>query len=214
MQILTTQAAEKLLRQPGVKVIRNPLPLHWVRLVGAMYLTLLWLGLLVMIIVGALETHDLWRSYWVLGIIMLVHVATCVSIFIAGRRAVLALNKEGMYLSKVDSEDFRGPMTLRRRFFRWDELTELKLTSGPVLSFRVKGHPYGFAMNPIQSVNIGGFNKRNMQLVEAITAYSGYPHHIHNDGRNYWQCVFATSLRPANAEADVWDWDSLQPVTP
>ena len=97
MQILTTQAAEKLLRQPGVKVIRNPLPLHWVRLVGAMYFTLLWLGLLVMIIVCALETHDLWRSYWALGIIMLVHVATCVSIFIAGRRTILALNNEGMY---------------------------------------------------------------------------------------------------------------------
>lgn len=213
MNTLTTQAVEKLLQQPDVKVIRNPLHNEAVN-ITIIALTLIWLGLLLMIIMESIETPDLWKAYWTLLVILIAHIAACVAVFIGGRRTVLALNKEGMYLSTVNTEDFRGPLSLRRHFFHWDEITELTLSSGPTLSFRIKGRPYGFTLTPNIMTNEGFRAKRYKLLIEDISAYSGFPHHFHQDSRNNWKFIFATPFRPANTEVDEWDWDSLQPVRP
>ena len=213
MNTLTTQAVEKLLQQPDVKVIRNPLHNEAVN-ITIIALTLLWLGLLLMVIMESIETTDSWKAYWTLLVILIVHIAACVAVITGGRRTVLALNKEGMYLSTVNTEDYRGPLSLRRHFFRWDEITELTLSSGPTLSFRIKGRPYGFTLNPNIMTN-GGFRaKRYKQLIEDISAFSGFPNHFHQDSRTDWKFIFATPFRPANTEVDEWDWDSLQPVKP
>lgn len=213
MNTLTNQAVEKLLRQPDIKVIRNPLHNETVN-ITIITLTLIWLGLLLMATVESIETSDSWKGYWTLLVILIVHIATCVAVFISGRRTILALNKEGMYLSTVNTEDFRGPLSLRRHFFRWDEITELTLFSGPILSFKIKGRPYGFTLNPNIMTNGDSRAKKYKQLIEDISAYSGFPHHFHQDSRNNWKFIFATPFRSANTEVDEWDWDSLHPVKP
>ena len=65
MNTLTTQAVEKLLQRPDVKVIRNPLHNEAVN-ITIIAITLIWLGLLLMIIMESIETPDLWKSYWTL----------------------------------------------------------------------------------------------------------------------------------------------------
>lgn len=124
-------------------------------------------------------------------------------------RLAIALTREGMFISHVDTEDYRGPLSRRNVFVRWDEFTQLKLTYGPILTFRVKGERYPFTVQDPFFANGSSRAKKQLPFVEAICSYSGYAYHFQKGEGRTWQYLFASSGHTFDVEVDASDWESL-----
>ena len=203
---LDKNAAKQLLRSPDTRVFRNQM-LNTAWLIA---FPILLCAYFTFVCIVAAYPKDVLVT---VIIILIVNIDCVVALVLASRRYVMALTREGMYLSRVNTEDYRGPLSRDNLFVRWDEFTELKLSEGPVLSFRVKGERYGFTVNSlIISSRIRA--KKHQPFVDAICSYSGYVYQFQKGKEHTWQYIFATPDRTANFEADATDWDTLQPVTP
>ena len=121
---------------------------------------------------------------------------------------MIAFTQEGMYLPRVETEDYRGPLTCSRLYVPWNELTELELSYGPILSFRIKGQRYGFTVNSLLGSNRSRA-KRNLEFVETVSSYSGYKYHFSKGEGLTWEYLFILPNRAANAKADNYDWESF-----
>ena len=120
---LDKSAVKQLLRNPDNKVFRNQMMnIGW--WVAILTLVSAWL-ILVLSDIDVLKT---------VLVILIVNGGWCVPYVLAFRRYAIALTKEGMYISHVSTEDFRGPLSRRNLFVRWDEFTQLKLTQGPIMT--------------------------------------------------------------------------------
>ena len=200
---LDKNAVKQLLHNPDTKVFRNQMMnIGW--WVAILALVSAWL-ILVLSDIDVLKT---------VLVILIVNGGWCVPYVLACRRYAIVLTKEGMYISHVSTEDFRGPLSLRNLFVRWDELTQLKLTQGPVMTSRVKGERYAFTVQDPLLVSGGARAKKHQPFVEAICSYSGYIYHFQKGEGRTWQYLFASSGHTFDIEADATDWDSIQPVTP
>ena len=203
---LDKNAAKQLLRSPDTRVFRNQM-LNTAWLIA--YSILICAYITFVCIVSA-QPKDVLVT---VIIILIVNIGYVISLVLASRRYVMALTREGMYLSRVNTEDYRGSLSRRNLFVRWDEFTELKLSEGPVMSFRVKGERYGFTVNGLL-YNGRVRAKKHQPFVDAICSYSGYVYQFQKGKEHTWQYIFASPDRTANFEADATDWDTLQPVTP
>ena len=200
---LDKHAAKQLLRSPDTRVFRN-------QLLNVDWLIAFAIPLCAWFCIDSVPIKDILRS---LLVILVVFVVGVVAFIMDSRRHVLALTREGMYIWEVNTEDYRGSLSRRNLFVRWDEFTELKLSEGPVMSFRVKGERYGFTVNGL--LYIGRVRAKKYQpFVDAICSYSGYVYQFQKGKGHAWQYIFASPDRTANFEADTTDWDTLQPVTP
>ena len=204
---LDKTATKQLLRSPDTKVIHNPMMnIGW--WVAIFILLSAWLFLLFDV---SISDIDVLKTVLV---ILIFNGGWCVPYVIVCRRHAIALTKEGMYFSHVDTEDFRGPFSRRNLFVRWDEFTQLKLTQGPIMTFRVKGERYAFTVQDPLFGNGSTRAKKQQPFVEAICSYSGYIYHFQKGEGRTWQYLFASSGHTFDVEADATDWDTLQPVTP
>ena len=195
---LDKAAVRQLLSNSDNKVFRNQMMnIGW--LVAILALVSAWLILV-------LSDMDVLKTVLV---ILIVNGGWCVPYALVCRRYAIALTKEGMYISHVDTEDFRGPLTRRNIFVRWDELTQLKLTQGPIMTFRVKGERYAFTVQDPLFGNGGTRAKKLQPLVEAICSCSGYIYHFQKGEGRSWQYLFASPGHTFDVEADASDWDSL-----
>ena len=199
---LDRQAAKSLLRDPATTVFRNPM---------------VDCGVLVMVVLEVLaclfflaslffSNPDL-RTVIMVSVLLLMWIGFCVAYFIE-KRSGIAFTKEGMYLSRVETEDFQGPLSQSRMYVRWDELTELSLSYGPVMSFRVKGYRYGFSVVGVLPSS-SGRAQRYQQFVETISSFSGFKYHFSKEKGLTWQYLFILPNRSANASADSYDWESF-----
>ncbi len=195
---LDKAAVKQLLRNPDNKVFRNQMMnIGW--LVAILALVSVWLILV-------LSDMDVLKTVLV---ILIVNGGWCVPYVLACRRYAIVLTKEGMYISHVDTEDFRGPFSRRNLFVRWDEFTQLKLTQGPVMVFRVKGERYAFTVQDPLFGNGVTRAKKQLPLVEAICSYSGYVYHLQEGEGRTWQFLFASAGHTFDVEASEHDWESL-----
>lgn len=199
---LDKAAVKQLLRNPDTKVFRNPM-----MNIG------LWVAILIplsvwLIIVFDVSISDIDVLKTVL-VILLVNGGWCVPYVIVCRRYAIALTKDGMYLSHVDTEDYRGPFSHRNLFVRWDEFTQLKLTDGPMMTFRVKREKYAFTVKDPFFVAGGTRAKKHQPFVEAICSYGGYIYHFQRGEGRTWQYLFASPGHTFDVEAEGSDWDSL-----
>ena len=199
---LDKAAVKQLLRNPDTKVFRNQMMnLGWWITV---FLPLF--GLFTILFLVSLADPDALLELF----IVLITSAVCFVLYviIVGRRHAIALTREGMFMSHVDTEDYRGPLTWRNLFVRWDEFTQLKLTDGPMMTFRVKGERYAFTVQ--DPLFVGGSRAKKQQpFVEAICSYSGYIYHFQKGEGRSWQYLFASSGHTFDVEVDASDWDSL-----
>ena len=203
---LDKNAAKQLLRSPDTRVFRNQM-LNTAWLIA---FSILICAYITFVCIVSAQPKDVLVT---VIIILIVNIDCVIALVLASRRYVMAFTREGMYLSRVNTEDYRGPLSRRNLFVRWDEFTELKLSEGPVLSFRVKGERYGFTVNGL--LNNGRFRaKKHQAFVDAICSYSGYVYQFQKGKGQPWQYIFASPGHTANFEADDTDWDSLQPLTP
>ena len=203
---LDKNAAKQLLHSPDTRVFRNQM----LNTVWLIVFSILLSAYLTFVCIVAANPKEVLVA---VILILIVNIDCVVAIVLASRRYVIALTREGMYLPRVNTEDYRGPLSRDRLFVRWDEFTELKLSEGPVMSLRVKGERYGFTVN---SLIIGGRvrAKKHQPFVDAICSYSGYVYQFQKGKGQPWQYIFASPSHTANFEADDTDWDTLQPVTP
>lgn len=203
---LDKAAVKQLLRNPDTKVFRNQM-MHigwWI----AIFL-LLSVCLIIAFLESVLDLDALVATL----IILIVNVGSVIIYVLVCRRHVIALTREGMYLSHVDTEDYRGILSRRNLFVRWDELMQLKVANDPVMTFRVKGERYSYnVVDPI--VTNYAHAKKHQTFVEAICSYSGYIYHFQKGEGRTWQYLFASPGHTFDVEADAFDWDSLRPVTP
>ena len=189
---------KQLLRNPDNKVFRNQMMnIGW--WVAILTLVSAWL-ILVLSDIDVLKT---------VLVILIVNGGWCVPYVLACRRYAIVLTKEGMYISHVSTEDFRGPLSRRNLFVRWDEFTQLKLTQGPIMTFRVKGERYAFTVQDPLFGNGVGRPKKQLPFVEAVCSYSGYIYHFQNGENRTWQYLFASPGHTFDVEADASDWESL-----
>ena len=196
---LDKAAVKQLLRNPDNKVFRNQMMnIGW--WVAILTLVSAWL-ILVLSDIDVLKT---------VLVILIVNGGWCVPYVLACRRYAIVLTKEGMYISHVSTEDFRGPLSLRNLFVRWDEFTQLKLTQGPIMMFRVKGERYTFTVQDPLLGNGVGRAKKQLPFVEAICSYSGYIYHFQNGEDRTWQYLFASPGHTFDVEAGASDWESLE----
>ena len=195
---LDKAAVKQLLHNPDTKVFRNQMMnIGW--WVAILALVSAWL-ILVLSDIDVLKT---------VLVILIVNGGWCVPYVLACRRYAIVLTKEGMYISHVDTEDFRGPLSLRNLFVRWDELTQLKLTQGPIMTFRVKGERYAFTVQDPLFGNGTGRAKKQLPFVEAVCSYSGYIYHFQKGEDRTWQYLFASPGHTFDVDADASDWESL-----
>ena len=195
---LDKSAVKQLLRNPDNKVFRNQMMnIGW--WVTILTLVTAWL-ILVLSDLDDLKT---------VLVILIVNGGWCVPYVLAFRRYAIALTKEGMYISHVSTEDFRGPLSRRNLFVRWDEFTQLKLTQGPIMMFRVKGERYTFTVQDPLLGNGVGRAKKQLPFVEAICSYSGYIYHLQKGESRTWQYLFASPGHTFDVEAGASDWESL-----
>lgn len=199
---LDRQAAKSLLRDPATTVFRNPMAEC-----GVLVMVVLEVLACLLFLTSISFSNPDWRTVTTVSVILLVGMGFWVVYFLE-KRSGIAFTKEGMYLSRVETEDFHGPLSQSRMYVRWDELTELSLSYGPVMSFRVKGYRYGFTVDNVLPIS-SGRAQRNLQFVEAISSFSGYKYHFSKGKGLTWQYLFILSNRSANANADAYDWESL-----
>ena len=196
---LDKAAVKQLLRNPDNKVFRNQMMnIGW--WVAILTLVSAWL-ILVLSDIDVLKT---------VLVILIVNGGWCVPYVLACRRYAIVLTKEGMYISHVSTEDFRGPLSRRNLFVRWDEFTQLKLTQGPIMTFRVKGERYAFTVQDPLFGNGVGRAKKQLLFVEAICSYSGYIYHFQKGESRTWQYLFASPGHTFDVDADASDWESLE----
>ena len=189
---------KQLLRNPDNKVFRNQMMnIGW--WVAILTLVSAWL-ILVLSDIDVLKT---------VLVILIVNGGWCVPYVLACRRYAIVLTKEGMYISHVSTEDFRGPLSRRNLFVRWDEFTQLKLTQGPIMTFRVKGERYAFTVQDPLFGNDIGRPKKQLPFVEAVCSYGGYIYHFQKGEDRTWQYLFASPGHTFDVEADASDWESL-----
>ena len=194
---------KRLLRGCDTKVFRNPMVnIGW--WVAALILLTAWLTFL--IVVSTSDT-DVLKTVLV---ILIVNGGWCVPYVLACRRYAIVLTKEGMYISHVSTENFRGPLSRRNLFVRWDEFTQLKLTQGPIMTFRVKGERYAFTVQDPLFGNVVGRAKKQLLFVEAICSYSGYIYHFQKGESRTWQYLFASPGHTFDVDVDASDWESLE----
>ena len=199
---LDKAASQHLLRSPDTKVFRyNMINTGW-RIVFFLLLSA-WLGFVFFVSIS-----DLGVLKSVLAIVI-VNGGIFVPYVIACRRYAIALTKEGMYISHVDTEDYRGPFSRRNLFVRWDEFTQLTLTDGPVMTFRVKGERYAFTVKDPLFVVVGTRAKKHQPFVEAVCSYSGYIYHFQKGEGRSWQYLFASPGHTFDVEVDAHDWETL-----
>ena len=197
---LDKAGVKRLLRGCDTKVFRNPMVnIGW--WVAALILLTAWLTFL--IVVSTTDT-DVLKTVLV---ILVFNGGWCVPYVLVFRRQVIALTKEGMYFSHVSTEDFRGPLSLRNFFVPWDEFTQLTITDGPVITFKVKKgrYPYTF-QDPLFGNGITRA-KKQLPFVEAICSYSGYIYHFQKGEGRTWQYLFASPGHTFDVEADASDWE-------
>ena len=195
---LDKSAVKQLLRNPDNKVFRNQMMnIGW--WVAILTLVSAWL-ILVLSDIDVLKT---------VLVILIVNGGWCVPYVLACRRYAIVLTKEGMYISHASTEDFRGPLSRRNLFVRWDEFTQLKLTQGPIMTFRVKGERYAFTVQDPLFGNGIGRPKKQLPFVEAVCSYGGYIYHFQKGEDRTWQYLFASPGHTFDVEADASDWESL-----
>lgn len=199
---LDKAAVRQLLRNPDTKVFRNPM-MNTGWSVAILILMSTWS---ILFLVGSISDIGVLKTVL---IILIVNGEWCVPFVMACRRYAIALTKEGMYLSHVDTEDYRGPFSRRNLFVHWDDFTRLKLTDGPMMTFRAKGERYAFTVkDPLFSVG-GTRAKKHQPFVEAICSYSGYIYHFQKGEGRTWQYLFASPGHTFDVEAQASDWESL-----
>ena len=199
---LDKAAVKQLLRNPDTKVFRNQMMNlgWWVTVFLPLF------GWFTILFLFSLADPDALLGVF---LVLITSVGGFVPyVIIVSRRHAIALTREGMFMSHVDTEDYRGPLTWRNLFVRWDEFTQLKLTDGPMMTFRVKGERYAFTVQ--DPLFVGGSRAKKQQpFVEAICSYSGYIYHFQKGKGRSWQYLFASPGHTFDVEADASDWDSL-----
>ena len=199
---LDKSAVKRLLHNPDTKVFRNPMMnIGW-----SVAILVLLSALLIFFFVASISDRDVLKTVLV---ILIVNGGLFAPFVMVCRRYSIALTKEGMYLSHVDSEDFRGPFSRRNLFVRWDEFSQLKITDGPMMTFRMKGEKYAFTVQDPLLGNGVGRAKKQLPFVEAICSYSGYIYHFQNGEDRTWQYLFASPGHTFDVEAGASDWESL-----
>ena len=207
---LDKAAVKKLLHNPETKVIRNQL----MEIGGLvlLFIPILAWEMFVLIDVFSFSAPgkiaDMVES---ILLILVLPAAFVIAYIIASRRIKMALTHEGMFFSHVDTEDYRGPLSRRNLFVRWDEFTQLKLTNGPIMTFRVKGERYNYTVGAFL-ISSRVRAKKHLPFVEAICSYSGYVYHFQKGEGLTWQYLFASANHTFDVEAEVADWETLEPV--
>ena len=203
---LDKAAVKELLRNPETKVVRNQM----MDIAGVLGLFIPILGWEIFFLIAFFSVPVLDKTTGeVLASILLVLVvpaALIVAYVVTSRHYKMALTHEGMFFSHVETEDYRGPLSRRNFFVRWDEFTQLTLANGPNMTFRVKGEKYGFTVSAFL-ISGRARAKKHQPFVEDICAYSGYRYHLQQGDGLTWQYTFASPSQPLDFEVADSDWE-------
>ena len=184
---LDKAAVKQLLRNPDNKVYRNQMMnIGW--WVAILTLVTAWL-ILVLSDLDDLKT---------VLVILIVNGGWCVPYVLACRRYAIVLTKEGMYISHVSTEDFRGPLSRRNLLNKYRTIYDsisLNKIGERMLS---KEDKYTIFCNSHE------------RFIKVSQKDKGYIYHFQKGESRTWQYLFASPGHTFDVDADASDWESLE----